>query len=290
MLASCLLGSLTKDAINTVTNYEDEYVINKIPYGPLLLKVIIRESHIDTRFTSRAIRINLRELDQYMPRVNCDIKKFNSYVTGLINDLNARGESSNDLLMNLFEAYKVVDDDEFNRFILIKEQEYDDGQDITVQTLMRKAETKYATLVQRNAWNVPTAKDKKIMALESKVTTMQKELKKKKKGNKQNGNGNADGKNKQGHKWKTVAPKDNEPKVKEKNGKTYHWCPTHKSWTIHKPEDCKGLRRRNQPANADAPPDNPNNNNGNNNGGENDQRRLQLDAAMASAATAHQDE
>ena len=39
--------------------------------------------------------------------------------------------------------------------------------------------------------------------------------------------------------WKDVAPKKDDPKTKGVNRKTYHWCPKHKAWTLHKPEECR---------------------------------------------------
>ena len=43
--------------------------------------------------------------------------------------------------------------------------------------------------------------------------------------------------------WKTKAPRPNEPNTKKVsvNGteNTYHWCPNHKMWTIHKLSECK---------------------------------------------------
>jgi hypothetical protein len=45
------------------------------------------------------------------------------------------------------------------------------------------------------------------------------------------------------YKWKLKEPKDGEPNTKrvfqDGEKKTYHWCPHHKMWTIHKPEECK---------------------------------------------------
>ena len=32
--------------------------------------------------------------------------------------------------------------------------------------------------------------------------------------------------------------KGNKKKV---NGKQYYWCPNHKAWVRHKPEDCRGV-------------------------------------------------
>jgi hypothetical protein len=54
------------------------------------------------------------------------------------------------------------------------------------------------------------------------------------------------------YKWKLKEPKDGESNTKrvfqDGEKKTYHWCPHHKMWTIHKPEECKKfpIRSRNQ--------------------------------------------
>ena len=39
--------------------------------------------------------------------------------------------------------------------------------------------------------------------------------------------------------WKDVVPKSGDPKTMDKNGKTYHWCPHHKAWTLHTAENCR---------------------------------------------------
>jgi len=49
-------------------------------------------------------------LDLYILSIECDITKFNAYVKDLIDSLMARGEMTNDLLTNLFKAYKAVSD------------------------------------------------------------------------------------------------------------------------------------------------------------------------------------
>jgi hypothetical protein len=38
--------------------------------------------------------------------------------------------------------------------------------------------------------------------------------------------------------WKKAEPAAGDPKSKTLNGKTYHWCPHNKMWTIHSPTDC----------------------------------------------------
>ena len=47
--------------------------------------------------------------------------------------LAARGEQSDDVLMNLFKAYRIVQDEDFTTFIALKEQQYDDGELAQIQ-------------------------------------------------------------------------------------------------------------------------------------------------------------
>ena len=58
--------------------------------GPLLLKIVLRESHIDTKSTSTSIRMNLSNLDTYIATVGHDVTKFNAHVKTLIQSLISR--------------------------------------------------------------------------------------------------------------------------------------------------------------------------------------------------------
>ena len=50
--------------------------------------------------------------------------------------------------------------------------------------------------------------------------------------------------------WMLKAPGSNEPKTKTMNGKPYNWCPLHKRWVMHKPDQCK---LKDQPQQGTAP-------------------------------------
>ena len=39
--------------------------------------------------------------------------------------------------------------------------------------------------------------------------------------------------------WKDVPPSKGEKHEKTFESKTYYWCPYHKKWTLHKPEECR---------------------------------------------------
>ena len=68
--------------------------------------------------------------------VTCDIKAFNLYVDGKILSLNARGETTTDLTVNLFKAYKRCTDPEFVKYMKDKKDQYDERADIDANALM----------------------------------------------------------------------------------------------------------------------------------------------------------
>eukprot|EP00957_Ditylum_brightwellii_P212001 15366843-Ditylum_brightwellii.AAC.1 len=108
---------------------------------------------MDTRATASHLRENFTNPDVYTTMVNSSINLFNQYVKQHQEGLKARGESTDDLMTNLFKAYLVASDGSFVRYIYIKKDTYDDGGDITVETLMTHAKTKNKILRQQGSWN-----------------------------------------------------------------------------------------------------------------------------------------
>ena len=262
MLYSCITNTLTQEARKKLYLYKKEYYINnRTPSGALLLKVLIRESHIDTNATIKFIRENLSSLDTYMVKIDSDIEKFNAYVyTNLLN-LKAHGKETSDLMANLFKGYSKASDKTFVNYIAKKEDDYDEGRDIGHAVLMHLALQKYKVLKEAGKWNAPTDAEVQIIALQAQVTQLKARAKigsgtgnyNKPKGNnnksKLSGNqkpskwtdhGKSSGK-KPPPEWMTTQPKEGEPENKTVNGKEYHWCKNHAAWTRHKPSECKGI-------------------------------------------------
>ena len=252
-LYRCLMASLSKDGKRKVLIWESQYVINGLGSGNLLLKVIIRESHLDTNATSASIRRKLTDLDKYIPTVGHDIVKFNTYVKLLVDGLRSRGERTEDLLVNLFKGYLACSDKEFVEYIKRKEDLFEDGTLIEADELMKSAAEKYKTLITKGKWNAPDANEEKILALEAEI----KKLKSKKKG------GNAKAKTTQRKPaWFDKRPKKSElKKPKTWNGKKWYYCHPDTGgkcdgkYRRHKPSECKGKAfrspqkgRRNEPS------------------------------------------
>ena len=88
--------------------WEKQYKINRKGSGNLLLKIIIPESHLDSNATTMVIHQQLSSLNTYINTIGCDITKFNVYVHNLLKGLALRGETTNNLLSNLFKGYQAV--------------------------------------------------------------------------------------------------------------------------------------------------------------------------------------
>jgi len=211
----------------------------------------------DTRATVTYIRTAMLKLDDYMKTIDSDIEKFNLYVRKLRQNLSAtRGESSNNLLVNLFKGYASASDESFTRDIQRKKDAYDKGDDVTEETLMKDTINKFQNLKLEGKWNALSADQEKLVALQAEFKVLRDKnlkltpnLSGDAKNNNYNGskkpNNNKKGKNKRKNQnaaswaWKKVPHKENEPKTIQKDKKTYHWCPNHNAWTVHNHEKCE---------------------------------------------------
>jgi len=107
MLYTCLATSIMPKTKVKAMIFHQDFHIGQNPIGIAFLKILIREAHIDTRVMFMHIRAKLSALDSYILTIGCDITKFNAYIKDLIDSLMARGETTHDLLANLFKASLV---------------------------------------------------------------------------------------------------------------------------------------------------------------------------------------
>jgi hypothetical protein len=205
------------------------YTINEFTNGLLLLKVTLQLAHINTRATVTVICTRLSMLDFKMVNLQVNVTKFNEYVKSQHVSLKARGKMTLDLLMNLFKGYKAAADNWFINYIEMKEDDYNQGHDISPDALMELAESKYKTLVKTGKWKQQSPANCKIVALTAQFNELKvakpekapaaaaaKRPKDKKKGD-----------NYTTEKWFLAPPKEGEPPKQQKGGKDWRWCPNH---------------------------------------------------------------
>ena len=250
----CLRNSLTEDASNKILAERDNYYINQEPSGPLLFKLLVQKAVVDVRATASLMRTNLIELTKYMELVNCDISKFNQYVKLNHEGLHARGESCPDLMIHLFNAYLSVSDKQFRTYINLKKIAYDEGTAISPEQLMSLALGQYTIISNSGKWNAKTPEEEQVVALSARFERLKDANLKLSKAIKDKANARQKGpkstsksgqsKAKQSKKnnddkyaWKQVKPESGQSHKKTVDGKQYHWCPWHKAWTVHDPDD-----------------------------------------------------
>ena len=138
------MNSLSDTGRAKISVWSADYTMQNVqPDGLMLLKVIIRESDVDTQSTAAFIRQQLAALDEYIGTVDSDIKKFNTHVKYLTRDLERRRQQFTEVLTNLFKGYKAASDKAFVKYIMRKEEEYEEGSPMTADSLMNLASNKY---------------------------------------------------------------------------------------------------------------------------------------------------
>ena len=115
----------------------------------------------------------MSNLDEYITTIGCNIIKFNEHVNCLIEQLNARGGETQDLLTNLIKAYVSIRDAHFVDYINEKLSRYEEGEPMEADQLMTLTANKYKNMMIQNQWEPPYPHDATIQALESKVEKLQ---------------------------------------------------------------------------------------------------------------------
>jgi hypothetical protein len=105
MLIQCLKASISKPVYNEVYLQMDKYTIyRKNTFEPIqdrvcFLKTIIDNYHLNTRSSTKLIRKQLATLNYYMKNIaKGDVMKLCEHTRELMYELNAAGETTNDLL------------------------------------------------------------------------------------------------------------------------------------------------------------------------------------------------
>jgi hypothetical protein len=248
MAVTAITSSLTADFMTRILISRAQYTIGEDASAICLLKVIIRESHIDSNASTRIAREKLSSLDVHMKNQGNDVVKFNVFVQTQLNILHSRGETTLDLLSNLFKGYQAVPNKAFVKYIGELAIKHDDGEvQYTTEQLMSRAAHRYKVMLEDKLWDSPDNDQARILALQAKINHLESSMKGNKAGSPagHNADGNA-GARRQGARfkpepWMMKKPSDedvkNEVSVKE-GGREYWWCVHHERYVQHKGSKC----------------------------------------------------
>jgi hypothetical protein len=273
ILFQILLGSLSVDGITRVETWKEQYmltiVVNNVSRdyesGGCLLKVIVRESYLDSTATVSSIRLALSSLDHYVNNHGTDVVDLNSHARRLIDGLRARRETSQDLLVNLFKAYKCCKDPKFLDYVTGIENAHDDGTaPMTADRIMIRTNNYYRKRIETptEPWEGSDQTQNELQAMQSQIDALEKKVKEakanlsKKKGSTNKGSANKKGGGKKKDRAQPVKPnwilnneKPDDPSVPRAwNGAVWWWCDDVTggkcggAWGTHQPSKCEGKR------------------------------------------------
>eukprot|EP00957_Ditylum_brightwellii_P109514 8352049-Ditylum_brightwellii.AAC.1 len=101
-----------------------------------------------------------------MSQVNSNIDDFNQYVKQSLTGLRSRGETIEDLMINLFKGHKAASNAVFVGYIKRLEESYEDGEtNLTAEILMSRAVNKHSTRKSKLIWGALTPERQDIVAL-----------------------------------------------------------------------------------------------------------------------------
>jgi hypothetical protein len=246
MMFNCLRKSINDSVFAKVSKETSKYryLINGefIFDGPSYLMTIIELTYINTKANITAARDNLSSLNEYMESLpDSNIETFNEYVKEQLETLEAGGETTTELITNLFKGYLRAKDDTFREWVRIKKLEYNDGTyniNPNGMDFMNAARKHYKDLLLAKEWMKMDEKQQSILALQTEIDEVKAQTATPARGKRKNdGYSKQTGSNEWA--WKKVPPRPGEPKKKKYRGKTYYWCNNHKLWCLHKPSECK---------------------------------------------------
>jgi hypothetical protein len=167
-----------------------------------------------------------------MSTINSNIELLNEHIKVNRGGITARGESSDDLVINLFKAHLCVMDRDFICYIRNKKDSYDDGADFSVEQLLTMSLMKFQIIKDSGKWSSLSPDQKQLMALNYEVTTLKDHYPKLENTDKSPKNNNT------GYKSKG-AGKGKNPSKKAADGET---------WAL----EASSTQRRGSPVQADA--------------------------------------
>jgi hypothetical protein len=97
----CIANTLDERGRLRIVSEAESYTVEGTHSGVMLFKLLMRNANTDTRATASQLREKLTNLDSYMSTIDSNIELFNQHVKVNRDGHTARGESSDDLIINL---------------------------------------------------------------------------------------------------------------------------------------------------------------------------------------------
>lgn len=255
----CLTRTVDDETKQIMANESSKFTIGtpETPCGISYLKLLLSKAEVDTRATSAQVRRNLTRLDEYMVTIaDNDIIKFNNYVRNQMARLSSREAGDFDIITYLLDGYRACTDKKFSQYMEDQNDAYNEGAEFTVETLMVKAETKFATRQMTNDWNKPTEEQEELIALKAEMKLLKRAPTARRRTDKNNDAEEPARSRKRTPKdqkepkkktfrgkwkWRGEKPGPDDPQEKVFEDQTWYYCDNH-GWCKHLTKSCRSSK------------------------------------------------
>jgi hypothetical protein len=255
MMYVFLNDSLTEGAKARMASEHANYDINGVSDGPSYLKTLLDTYFVETIATNFLLRQKLQALPTALKRCKYDVGDFNKHVNDLLSDLYSGGETTTDMMVNLFTAYLSVKDQAFHTYIAHKKEQYDEGtSQLTPVSLMSLARTKYNLLTTQEVWMKKSIEEENLVALNAQLKkTKAKMAKLANDSNTATEHTPTTERPAERGTWLKTFPQwhfENPDGLASifKDGKQWYWCKWHKCFVRHKEPNCNKHKARDKKA------------------------------------------
>ena len=151
MMYICLGKSLNASAQAKLLVCHAEFTLDGVEYTPLMYKIIMWLTTMDSVATNQTLCKNLQALAMFAATVQGNIDKIHEDFDKNYSQLISPGATVNDPIQILFNAYKAIPCYNFKRYIKDQHNDYLDGKlaGITHEALCKMAKSKFDYLVNK---------------------------------------------------------------------------------------------------------------------------------------------
>lgn len=251
MIGLRIIGSLTTKGFDSLNINKSQYIWTDAQGqsyydGCVILFLILQHCNPSTRVGVSDLKQTIRACT--LPKFNHNVTEMTNKMIECRNEIQARKFTHDDMVLDLFAALLTSKNEEFCQMIRSEKTKWELGaEDITADTLVTMAVTKYNNLDRQKLWSKSSEKDEKIVALTTKLEDLEKKVKSGKAGS-SSGGGSGAGAGKASSydkiaQWRLK--KSFGDHIDSKDGKEWWWCTKH--------QDGKGLYVRHAPADHGKP-------------------------------------
>ena len=131
----CLKKSITDDVAKRMVTESENYLVNNIPDGPSFLMTLIQVFFIKKEAQPTQLCLRIADAHLLITEHEYNIDSFNNALNMYVQQLEANGQSTEDLFAHLTKAYQLVPDKRFNHYITNRIDQHNDGtRRMTVKT------------------------------------------------------------------------------------------------------------------------------------------------------------